>query len=234
MRVVIVAVVMGGMSVGTAELGSQSARDANPERPTFATHAYMVAPGFVEVEQGLSARGVSSLREATTWDVNLKLGVAPHVQAAFFGPLYARGRGGGGVGDLGMALKLGNDVSNHAALAAGSSLTVPPGSTAPGRGAAVVHVALRRAWVRTPWGHTRGVPIQRRRRGSATGRDPGRGDFPHCELGGRGCGGSDSHRSGDAAPGIPGADDQPRAHVSVSPAPRPAARSVHATLRTHV
>ena len=135
MRVVIVAVVMGGMSVGTAELGSQSARDANPERPTFATHAYTVAPGFVEVEQGLSARGVSSLREATTWDVNLKLGVAPHVQAAFFGPLYARGRDGGGVGDLGMALKLGNDVSNHAALAAVSSLTVPTGSTARGLGA---------------------------------------------------------------------------------------------------
>src|SRR6059036_2234031 len=96
----------------------QSPRAANPERPTFATHAYTVAPGFVELEQGLSARGVGSLREATTWDVNLKVGVAPRVQVAFFGPLYARGRGGGGVGDLGMALKLRNDVSNRAALAA--------------------------------------------------------------------------------------------------------------------
>ena len=130
MRLPLVAVVMGGMSVGTVELGSQSPRDANPERPTFATHAYTAAPGFVELEQGLSARGVGSLREATSWDVNLKLGVAPHAQVALFGPLYARGPGGGGMGDLGMALKLRKDVSNRAALAAVSSVTVPTGSTA--------------------------------------------------------------------------------------------------------
>src|SRR5439155_869087 len=85
--------------------------------------------------QGLSARGVGSLREATTWDVNLKVGVAPHVQVAFFGPLYARGRGGGGVGDLGMAVKLRNAVSNRAALAAVPFVTVPTGSAARGLGA---------------------------------------------------------------------------------------------------
>src|SRR5205809_5647377 len=134
MRLVLVFVAME-LSVGTPRLASQSPRDANPERPTFATHAYTVAPGFVELEQGLSARGVGSLREATTWDVNLKVGVAPRVQVAFFGPLYARGRGGGGVGDLGMALKLRNDVSNRAALAAVPFVTVPTGSAARGLGA---------------------------------------------------------------------------------------------------
>src|SRR6266571_114428 len=74
---------------------AQSPRQANPERPTFATHAYAVAPGYVELEQGLAARGVGSLREETSWDVNLKLGVSRHVQAALFGPLYTRGAGGG-------------------------------------------------------------------------------------------------------------------------------------------
>src|SRR2546429_9652606 len=77
---------------------AQSPRQANPERPTFATHAYAVAPGYVELEQGLAARGVGSLREETSWDVNLKLGVSRHVQAALFGPLYTRGAGGGGGG----------------------------------------------------------------------------------------------------------------------------------------
>src|SRR6059058_3229221 len=124
MRLVLVGMAME-LSVGTARLASQSARDANPERPTFATHAYAVAPGYVELEQGLAARGVGSLREETSWDVNLKLGVSRHVQAALFGPLYTRGGGGGGVGDLGLALKLRTDVSSRAALAIVSSVTAP-------------------------------------------------------------------------------------------------------------
>src|SRR5438876_162427 len=35
----------------------QSPRAANPERPTFATHAYTVAPGYIELEQGGGVRG---------------------------------------------------------------------------------------------------------------------------------------------------------------------------------
>src|SRR2546430_14563493 len=103
---------------------AQSPRQANPERPTFATHAYAVAPGYVELEQGLAARGVGSLREETSWDVNLKLGVSRHVQAALVGPLYTRGGAGGGVGGLGLALKLRTDVSSRAALAIVSSVKV--------------------------------------------------------------------------------------------------------------
>src|SRR2546428_8176108 len=114
---------------------AQSPRQANPERPTFATHAYAVAPGYVELEQGLAARGVGSLREETSWDVNLKLGVSRHVQAALFGPLYTRGAGGGGVGDLGLALKLRTDVSSRAALAIVSSVTAPTGSATRALGA---------------------------------------------------------------------------------------------------
>src|SRR5439155_1760709 len=63
-----------------APAASQSPHAANPERPTFATHAYAVAPGYAEVEQGLAARGTGSLREATSWDVNLKVGLSRHVQ----------------------------------------------------------------------------------------------------------------------------------------------------------
>src|SRR5439155_396109 len=68
-----------------APAASQSPHAANPERPTFATHAYAVAPGYAEVEQGLAARGTGSLREATSWDVNLKVGLSRHVQLGLFG-----------------------------------------------------------------------------------------------------------------------------------------------------
>jgi hypothetical protein len=79
---------------------AQSPRDANPERPTYATHAYAVAPGYAELEQGVSARGIHALGDATSWDVNLKFGLSAWAQFALFGPLYLRGPGGGGVGDL--------------------------------------------------------------------------------------------------------------------------------------
>ena len=114
---------------------AQSPRAANPERPTFATHAYSVAPGYAEVEQGLSARGVRSLREQTSWDVNLKLGVSRHAQVALFGPLYTRQTAGGGMGDLGLALKLRTDVSSQAAVALVSTVTAPTGSESRGLGA---------------------------------------------------------------------------------------------------
>jgi len=82
--------------LGAATAAAQSPRAANPERPTFATHAYAVATGYAELEQGLSVRGTSSLREQTSWDVNLKFGVARYGQVALFGPAYTRGSRGGG------------------------------------------------------------------------------------------------------------------------------------------
>ena len=114
---------------------AQSPREANPERPTFATHAYAVAPGYAEFEQGLAARGTGSLREETSWDVNLKVGVSRHLQIGLFGPAYTRTPAGSGVGDLGMAVKLRSDLSPRAAVALVPSVTVPTGSAARGLGA---------------------------------------------------------------------------------------------------
>jgi hypothetical protein len=114
---------------------AQSPRAANPERPTVATHAYAVAPGYIEIEQGISARGAASLREATSWDVNVKIGVAPHIQLGIFGPGYARNSAGHGVGDWGLALKLRTDVSPRVAVAAVPAITLPTGEERLGLGA---------------------------------------------------------------------------------------------------
>jgi hypothetical protein len=114
---------------------AQDPRAANPERPTVATHAYAVAPGYVELEQGLSARGRSSLREQTSWDVNLKIGLTPHLQLGLFGPTYLRTDAGTGIGDLGAALKFRGAVSPTVAAAVVSALSVPTGSVAKGLGA---------------------------------------------------------------------------------------------------
>ena len=127
-----VAAVAGGSASPAV---AQSPREANPERPTFATHAYAVAPGYAELEQGLAARGTGSLREETSWDVNLKVGVSHHLQIGLFGPAYTRTPAGSGVGDLGMAVKLRTDLSPRAAVALVPSVTAPTGSAARGLGA---------------------------------------------------------------------------------------------------
>lgn len=114
---------------------AQSPRAANPERPTVATHAYAVAPGYVEAEQGISARGTTSLSAVTSWDVNVKIGIAPHIQLGIFGPGYLRTGAGHGVGDWGAALKLRTDLSEEVAVAVVPTLTVPTGNERRGLGA---------------------------------------------------------------------------------------------------
>ena len=114
-----------------AEAGAAQApapRAANPERPTVATHAYAVAPGFAELEQGVAIRGVRSFDEATSWDLNLKVGLAPGWQLGVSGTAYARTPDATGVGDIGLALKGRTDVSRTVAVAVVPSMTVPTGS----------------------------------------------------------------------------------------------------------
>ena len=110
-------------------LAAQSPRTANPERPTVATHAYTVAPGYAELEQGVRAFGfgLTDLGEATAWDFNLKIGVRPDLQVGFFGAGYVRTGAGAGVGDVGLSLKVSQAVSSKAAIAIVPAMTVPTG-----------------------------------------------------------------------------------------------------------
>ena len=116
-------------------MAGQSPRAANPERPTVATHAYAVAPGYIEIEQGVSARGAGGLAQATSWDVNVKIGVAPHLQLALFGPFFLRTGAGHGPGDWGAALKLRTAISDRVAIAIVPAATVPTGQARNGLGA---------------------------------------------------------------------------------------------------
>src|SRR3989442_6505555 len=105
-----------------------------PERPTVATHAYAVAPAYVELEQGLRVqRGTPAL---TTWDLNLKVGLGRHAQLGLFGVGFAHtGGGASGLGDVGAALKLRRDLGPRAAVALIPAATLPTGDAARGLGA---------------------------------------------------------------------------------------------------
>ena len=118
-----------------AGASAQSPRTANPDRPTFATHAYAVAPGYLEIEQGLRAQGTNNLSGQTAWDVNMKIGVAPWLQLGVFGPALVHTQGAAGCGDIGLAFKLRGDLSSHVAVAIEPSVTLPTGNADRGRGA---------------------------------------------------------------------------------------------------
>src|SRR3989442_7386004 len=105
-----------------------------PERPTVATHAYAVAPAYVELEQGVRVQqGAPTL---TTWEFNLKIGLARHAQLGLFGVGFAHAGGGAsGLGDVGAALKLRRDLGPRAAVALIPAVTLPTGDAARGLGA---------------------------------------------------------------------------------------------------
>ncbi len=55
-------------------------REANPERPTVATHAYAVAPGIVEVEAGLQWQSLGPGKDQLGAPILFKFGLGRHVQ----------------------------------------------------------------------------------------------------------------------------------------------------------
>jgi hypothetical protein len=119
---------------------------AQPERPTVATHAGTVAPGWVEIEAGVERDARQGARTLATPTV-LKLGVAPRLQLDLAGsfihqsgtlPDYSS------LGDVAMALKW--RLLEHAPvvgdLAIQPSLKFPAGSAAHGTGTGTTDVAV--------------------------------------------------------------------------------------------
>src|SRR5437879_5988836 len=115
-------------------LAAQSPHAANPERPSVATHAYTVAPGYAELEQGVRAQGRGNVRDQTSWEFNLKIGVARPPQLGLFGTGYNRTGQGNGVGDVGVALKLRRDLSSTHEVALVPAVTLPTGDQSLGLG----------------------------------------------------------------------------------------------------
>lgn len=85
-------------------------RAVQPERPTVATHAYTVAPGYVEIETGAQEARPGGVRQFSA-PVVVKIGLAPRLQAELQGGYVSNGALGGiggataGTTDLALALK---------------------------------------------------------------------------------------------------------------------------------
>ena len=125
---------------------SADPHDAQPERPTVATHAGTVAPGWVELEAGVEHDDLHGAHALLTPTV-LKFGIAPRVQLELLGsfqhfsgtlPEYS------GIGDIGAALKW--RALEHAPVvgdfALQPSIKLPTGSAVHGTGTGTTDVGL--------------------------------------------------------------------------------------------
>jgi len=116
---------------------------AQPERPTVATHAGTVTPGWLELETGLEYDRFRDATHAYGFPLLFKLGVAPRVQLSIALP-FAKPEGVGvGPGDYAVGVKL--RLLGHGFLgrfAVFPALKVPTGSTAAGRGSGTTDVSL--------------------------------------------------------------------------------------------
>ena len=109
MRFALVALLLVLSVTVPSSLGAQEEPDpraVQPERPTVATHAHTVAPGYFEIESGVEGDRVSSGTRAWVAPSVLKVGLTRHTQLNVSSAAYTSGAGqSSGVGDVTLGLK---------------------------------------------------------------------------------------------------------------------------------
>jgi len=96
-----------GVSLQAAPVAADSVnpRAVQPERPTVATHAGTVAPGFLEIETGLQRDQLGALGQGLSVPTVLKFGAAPRTQLSVFLPLSRSTETRLGAGDVAIGVK---------------------------------------------------------------------------------------------------------------------------------
>ena len=135
-----------------AHVSAQAAADpraVQPERPTVATHAGTVAPGYLELETGVEAdRLPDGVGRVLGTPTVLKVGLAPRAQLNV-GTAFLRSSGGGapvqsGIADLtvGVKWRLADAAPLLGRFAVLPSIKLPTGSAERGTGTGTTDVGL--------------------------------------------------------------------------------------------
>ncbi len=133
------ALAVGAPALARAEEGASDPHAVMPERPTVATHAHTVAPGWIEIEAGLEGDLLDGGGRALSAPVFTKIGLASHVQLGLSTPwtrLTSTDPAGSGVGDFSAGVKW--RLFDHAAVlgdfAVLPTLKLPTGAVSRGTG----------------------------------------------------------------------------------------------------
>lgn len=138
------------LTAGPRALAAQTtpARDPHavqPERPTVATHAYTVAPGWFEIEAGLEFDRYAGGARGATAPLVIKIGLAPRLQLDLDGSVVRPPQGSAtGFGDLALGLKwrVLEQVPVLGDFSVIPSLKVPSAPTGSGLGTGTTDVGL--------------------------------------------------------------------------------------------
>lgn len=132
---------------GTLRAHAQEAdpRAVQPERPTVATHAHTVSPGYFEVETGVQGNRVDVGSRAYGVPTVLKVGLSSHLQLNLGAPAFLAGAGQqSGLGDVSVGLKW-RLLDDHPVLgdfALLPAIKFPTGSSTDGTGTGTTDVGL--------------------------------------------------------------------------------------------
>lgn len=139
---------VGGVGAVLALAGPLAAqpnpRAAQPERPTVATHAGTVAPGFVELEAGFELDRLADRSTPVSLPALLKFGIGERLQLNLTLPLVAPPGTALGLGDAGAGLK----IRLGKGFAVLPSIKFPTGSGSESRGTGTTDGALLLIWSR--------------------------------------------------------------------------------------
>jgi hypothetical protein len=122
-------------------------RAARPERPTVATHAYAVAPGYVELEAGFQRQQEGAQANRIAVPILVKIGLGERVQLDLAPGLLRDAQGGraqSGITDflVGVKWRLTDDAPAIGAFALQAIVSLPTGSPESGRGSGKAAVNL--------------------------------------------------------------------------------------------
>jgi hypothetical protein len=138
------------LAIGSTDLAAQAPAEPDPhavqpERPTVATHAGTVAPGWVEVEAGAEFDRFDNGTRGTSVPIVTKIGLASNLQLSVFGlGVGPPGDSGIGFGDLAVGVKWRflDKPGVLGRLAILPSVKVPTGSSESGTGTGTTDVSL--------------------------------------------------------------------------------------------
>lgn len=126
------------------DTSSDNPRAVQPERPTVATHAFTVAPGYLEIEAGGERDQITSALTNVGFPVVLKIGLADRAQLSINLPLVDPPFAKTGIGDVSVGIKyrVVDDAPVVGALAFLPSVKAPTGSDVDLRGTGTTDVSL--------------------------------------------------------------------------------------------
>jgi len=104
-RLVSLLLVLDGCAAALSSGSAPDPRAVQPERPSVATHAGTVAPGYVEIETGVETDRNADNTHAVLIPTVVKVGVAPRAQLSIFAPVLRTTGVPLGAGDAGVGVK---------------------------------------------------------------------------------------------------------------------------------